>query len=167
MALTRMPQGASLTARFMVRAFMAALVELYGTAGWNSSSEPRKAMTEEMLIMLPPPFSFISRATLWVRNHTPRTLTWKSRSHCSRGKSSVGAPQVTPALFTRMSMRPKRSTEVSNSLSMSSAFPRSQETGKTALPKVSSIFPAAASRFFIFRDARTRSAPASARPAAM
>ncbi|OPY92159.1 MAG: hypothetical protein A4E73_01406 [Syntrophaceae bacterium PtaU1.Bin231] len=119
------------------------------------------------MIMLPPPWFFMTAATFCERIQTPRTLTLNIWSHRSIGNSSVGAPQLAPALLTRMSIRENSASTVRIMASISSGFPMSHATGRTRTPKFRRISSAAASRFFILRDARTRSAPASASPSAM
>ncbi len=146
---------------------MAAFDELYATAGCATSIEPLEPKIEEIFIIFPPPCSFIMLATFWVRIHTPRTFTLNILSHPSRGNSSVGAPHVTPALFTSISILPNSFIAASTRLSISSLTPRSHLTARYFIPLASASFLPTSSQFSTFREAITRLAPASARPAAI
>jgi len=52
-------------------------------------------------------------SSFWVRKKTPLTFVSITLSHPSSGNSSMGAPQVAPALFTRMSRRDSRPASAS------------------------------------------------------
>src|SRR5437763_8022450 len=79
--------------------------------------------------MRPYLFGIIERfATCWLSRNSERTFRFITLSHASIGWSSVGAPQVAPALFTRMSTRPSllivssASRLTSSSLELSAAI---------------------------------------------
>jgi len=55
----------------------------------------------------------IAPATIWLHRITPVRLIPTTRSHSSSVTSSLGPAEATPALLTRMSMRPKRATRSS------------------------------------------------------
>ena len=59
--------------------------------------------------MTPLPCAVMVSATAWAQWKTPRRFTSITRSNCSSVIFCRRASCVMPALFTRMSMRPKRS----------------------------------------------------------
>ena len=52
----------------------------------------------------------MTRATLWEQTNTPFRLTARVRSHSSSVRSRIGVLLTTPALLTRISIRPVRET---------------------------------------------------------
>src|SRR5712692_11734407 len=75
---------------------------------------PNKPATEEMLTIFPERFGIMQRRPMsWVRKKTAFTLRLMTLCQPSAGYSSAGAPQVAPALFTRMSMVPNFASALS------------------------------------------------------
>ncbi len=74
---------------------------------------PRNAKSEAMLMILPEPCSTMWRETSCPSSNGAVRLTATIGSHSSRPNSSTLASLQMPAEFTRMSMPPKRSTQVS------------------------------------------------------
>ncbi len=70
-------------------------------------------------MMVPPPWSIISGATALEQSQGPLRLTRIVRSQSASVVSSTGLAMWTPALLTRMSTRPSRSTVVRTSRSTS------------------------------------------------
>ncbi len=106
-------------------------------------------------------------AIFCVSIHTPLTLTLNILSHFSMGNFRVGAPQVAPASFTRISTRGKFSLTTFNILSMSSSLLTSHRMGRALTPNSSAISLAVASSLSIFLEVIMIFAPASARPVAI
>ena len=87
---------------------------------------PLKAATEAVMITLPWPLGIITRrATSRVRKKGAETLRFMTLFQASSGYSSALAPQVAPALLTRMSMSPQRVSTSSTRAGMVSNFCRS------------------------------------------
>ena len=73
-------------------------------------------------------------AMICVRTKAPLRFTFTSLSHASSGCCSAGAPQVAPALFTRMSTLPNFFSTASASGAIASRLPMSP-TNDVALPR--------------------------------
>src|SRR5437868_4078160 len=86
----------------------------------------RKPATEAMLMILPERRGIMHRLpTSWLRKKTASMLRLITLRQASCGYSSAGAPQVVPALLTRMSMLPKRFTTSSTTRGTVSGLARS------------------------------------------
>jgi hypothetical protein len=88
-----------------------------------------------MLMMLPEPWRSMTRPKRWQQRKVPVRLiscTWR---HCSSVNSSEGATMGMPALLTRTSTRPKRSSVASTNASTSSARATSARRASTSAPK--------------------------------
>ena len=72
--------------------------------------------------------------TSWERKNIAFTFRFITLCQASAGCSSAGAPQVVPALFTRMSTVPKRSTAWSTIAGMVSNFARSPAMVSVSTP---------------------------------
>src|SRR3990172_2345670 len=79
----------------------------------------------------------------------PMRLRLTSLSQASIGWSSAGAPQVAPALFTRMSMRPNRPRIWSKTPGIVSRLPRSQTDAWASMPCFESFVTASSSSSFL------------------
>ena len=117
---SRRPSGASAA----VNRTTAALLAAYTGAGCGPTPIPA---IEAILMMTPPPEFRIAAIACCVPKRTPRTLTSTTRSQragSSSGNTSRGViPASTmPALFTRMSSRPKDAHTSSMILRMPSSF---------------------------------------------
>ncbi|MBT9166593.1 MAG: hypothetical protein DDT25_01284 [Chloroflexi bacterium] len=122
--------------------------------------------TEETLIILPPPCSFITRATAWLRKNSPFRLRFIMESQARSLISSAGSMTgLVPALFTRISIRPNSALTRSTRLFISSSRPTCAATARDFLPSPF-ISSATFSRSGSFRLAITTSAPARASPRA-
>ncbi|GDE74436.1 hypothetical protein HmCmsJML291_01974 [Escherichia coli] len=103
MALTRIPDCAYSTASDLVRPTIAAFVKAYAVSPGSATISP---VTEDIITIRPSLRAIISGSTAFVTFHTPFILIsiWKSRS--SSLISRKLPRRQTPALFTRISMRP-------------------------------------------------------------
>ena len=110
-------------------------------------------------MMLPPPCASIFRPTAWQHMNVPFRLSVTTLSQTSSGKSSARCREAVPALLTRTSMRPKRSTTASTSASMLARFVTStwRKTGGFGRSETLSITAFAASSLM---SAMTTVAPA-------
>src|SRR5208337_2679784 len=97
--------GAHLHARSLVNAMTPPLLAWYPIA-CSSDDAPRNPATDAMLMILPERWAIIALPTLWQNRNVPVKLVERTLSHWSSVISSMGAPHDTPALLTRMSMRP-------------------------------------------------------------
>ena len=119
-----------------------------------------------MLISFPPPRAFIAGYTALAARKAARRLTSSTWSHSSADRSCGSFRIVTPALFTRMSMRPKVSrvcvtiASISDSRVTSTGIPIAREPS-------ASIWASADAVFSGLRAATTMSAPAAAIPVAI
>ena len=94
-----------------------------------------------MTIFPPPPRSIMCRATARVQRNVPRTFTRCTSSNASSVSSTSGTrsgPGRDPALFTRMSIRPKRSS-VSRTIRSTDAPSDTSPTSASELLPVSAI----------------------------
>src|SRR5215831_19374562 len=87
-----------------------------------------------MLIIAPPPCSFICRAARCVHRKQPLRFVSITRSHSASSSSSSGFHVCTPALFTRMSRRGNSRRTCSNIRPTSPATPTLACTGNDFLP---------------------------------
>src|SRR5215472_10723125 len=83
-----------------------------------------------MLTMAPLRRGIISRATRCRQKNTPLPLTRMMRSQSASVRSMMSARRVTPALLTRMSIRPNVSTTRATILSMVARSPTSALTAR-------------------------------------
>src|SRR5882724_264149 len=83
------------------------------------------------LMILPPPTLRISGMTARMKRTAPQTFKLKSDSQSSSLTASKGLAIETPALFTRMSMRPKLSSVVCTTRVMVAGSATSPWTGST------------------------------------
>src|SRR5262245_401452 len=105
------------------------------------------------------------RATRCESRQSARTFTPKTRSQPSSGNSSVGAPQITPALLTSTCRRPAVASAQSANASTSSGRARSAVRASARRPSARAAA-ATSSQAASRREATRRSAPASASPSA-
>ena len=96
------------------------------------------------------------RPTSWLSRNRLRILRFMTLSHASTGWSSVGAPQVAPALLTRMSMWPKTSCAVDASRATFSSFRQSPAKMSARIPLLSRCAFAASSSSALRADKNTR-----------
>src|SRR6185295_17774965 len=124
-ALTRMLYLPHSAASARVKCRTAALLVLYAIVVIPLPCA-RSPATDDMLMTLPCCRGIMQRRpTSWVRKNMALTFRFITLCHASGGWSSAGAPQVVPALFTRMSTVPYRSTALSTIAGMVSNFERS------------------------------------------
>ena len=105
-------------------------------AGSVLCRSPCSPATEAMLMIRPPrPCSTITRQTAWASSQAPVRLT--SRTYCQRsgGISSVGAPQLTPALLTRMSIWPKAVRVAATRFATAAGSLTLPAKGSTSMPR--------------------------------
>src|SRR5262245_53500520 len=106
-AFTVMPCTPHSAASWRVRPTTPCLVAVSAAVGAKRGSWPISPAIEATLTMRPHFAGIIDLlATICVSVNRPLRLTLTSLSHASSGCSSALAPQVAPALFTRMSTRP-------------------------------------------------------------
>ena len=74
------------------------------------------------------------RPTSWQTTNIAVKLRLMTFCQASSGWSSVVAPQVAPALFTRMSMRPSAAIACSTIGAMAALFAMSHTTGSASIP---------------------------------
>src|SRR5216683_7271672 len=134
MAFTLMPYLPHSEASARVKLSRAALLVLYAMVVMPEPP-PYRPATEEMLTTFPERFGIMQRRpTSWVRKNTAFTLRFITLFQPSAGYSSAGAPQVAPALFTKMSTVPNFASTRSTMLGMVSNFERSPATVSTSYP---------------------------------
>src|SRR5262245_38303385 len=101
---------------------------------------PPRPATDAMLTMFPDFLgSMQRRPTSCDRKKTLFRLRFMTLCHASTGYSSAAAPQVAPALFTRMSIVPNRSTTCSTRGATFSILPRSLGTAWFSMPSAASL----------------------------
>src|SRR5437868_130607 len=115
---------------------------------------------ETMLTMVPRPASSIARPTSWLRAKAAVRLTSRTSPKRSGDSASAGSGVPTPALLTRMSTRPKRSSVEASSRSRSLASTTSHGTDSPSISLASASIRSAR------RAATTTDAPAPARTCA-
>src|SRR5262245_24555576 len=140
MQFTRIPRRGESGARAAVNRTTAALLAAYTGAGWGPMPIPA---IDEILTMTPPPDARMAAMASCVPSTTPRRFVSSTRSQpsgSSSGNTTRGdAPaSTTPALFTRMSSRPKRVWTSSNILRIAPSFATSAAIG-TERPLPSSM----------------------------
>ena len=152
-ALTRMPSGASSFESAFVRASPAARLTEVGSERAPGVLAP----VFRMLTMRPPP-AFRMGGT---QSRTQRIAakSFSSRSACQAASSTVSKPRAAevPALLTRMSIRPNRSSVSATSRSRSPARVTSAATSRN-------VAPVRSERPGRLREARLRRARRSRRP---
>src|SRR5471030_346126 len=122
---------------------------------------PLKPAIEAMLMMRPYWRGIIERLpTACDTRKMLRIFRFITLSHASTGWSSAGAPQLAPALLTRMSMWPSRASAASTSAVTCSSRDRSAATAWAVTP-CSARKPRASSRSACLREEITTWAPCS------
>ena len=123
--------------------------------------------TEATLIIVPPPCSFMTLATAWLRKNRPFRFRFmmesQARSSTSRAGSIVG---LVAALLTSMSILPNSSITLGTRAAISSILPTCVATAIDIRPRLL-ISVATSSRSGSFLLVTTTSAPNLANPTAM
>src|SRR5438045_5940581 len=135
-ALTLMLYCAHSTASDRVKLMTPALLVLYASVGGRLvSPPPPRPRIDAMLMIRPRRRGTIERRpTSWqVRNSAVR-LRWMTLCQPSSGWSSVVAPHVAPALFTRMSTGPSAATASSTIGAIAAVTDMSQTTATDSIP---------------------------------
>src|ERR1700733_15838368 len=101
--------GAHLHARSLVKAITPPLLAWYPIA-CSSADDPPNPATDAMLMILPDLCASMVLPTAWQNRNVPVKLVEMTLCHCSNVMSSTGAAHDTPALLTRMSIRPNLSS---------------------------------------------------------
>src|SRR4051794_7504330 len=111
---------------------------------------PMRPAIEAMLMTRPQRAGIIDlRPMCCVSTNTPVRLRFTSLSQASSGCSSAGAPQVAPALFTRMSMRLSLASTASAIGAIASRLPRSHTQASQSMLRVRRCATASSSSFFL------------------
>src|SRR5579872_1867247 len=165
-AFTRMPNRPYFTARSRVSAISAPLLALYPDAFTISGAKPTSPITDAMLMTFPYPRDFIAGRAARVTRKTPTTFVSNTCRQRSSGISSNGAPQLTPALFTRMSTPPNAVAAAPTSRSASPGTVTSHACARTSMPAAASSADASSSHC-VRRATITIRAPASPSPRAI
>src|SRR5574343_1501481 len=127
---------------------------------------PRPAM-EATLMMRPERRGImLATAAAWLITNRLRMFRSITLSQASSGCSSAAAPQVAPALLTRMSMRPRRSMASATMRRPSSGRAASAATQRASMP-LACRWAAASSRSAALRELSRIFAPASPRASAI
>src|SRR3954471_6192981 len=109
---------------------------------------PMRPAIEAMLMTRPQRAGIIDlRPMCCVSTNTPVRLRFTSLSQASSGCSSAGAPQVAPALFTRMSMRLNLASTASAIGAIASRLPMSQTHASHSMLRVRRCATASSSSF--------------------
>src|SRR6185503_11853194 len=160
-----MPLRAHDTASSRVSPIRPALVAAYAAKCGPSTDACMPAM--EAMLMIRPDCRFnISRPAACAKRNAPVKLMSTTFCHLSSGMSSGSAAQVTPALLTRMSIRPNTAMVLSTTACTSAALATSQRVPSTVNPRAriaATVGVSHSSR----RAQSISDAPASARPSAI
>src|SRR5574343_226100 len=128
---------------------------------------PASPAMEATLTMRPARRGSIERLpTAWLKRKTERTLRFMTLSQASSGWSSAGAPQVAPALLTRMSIWPRRSIVSATTRCASSGLAASAAIQRASMPRACR-WAVASSRSAALREVSMILAPASPRASAI
>src|SRR6185436_12844826 len=160
-----MPLRAHDTASSRVSPIRPALVAAYAAKCGPSTDACMPAM--EAMLMIRPDCRFnISRPAACAKRNAPVKLMSTTFCHLSSGMSSGSAAQVTPALLTRMSIRPNTAMVLSTTACTSAALATSQRVPSTVNPRAriaATVGVSHSSR----RAQSISDAPASATPSAI
>ncbi|CAM5306979.1 hypothetical protein SVIOM74S_07852 [Streptomyces violarus] len=163
-ALMRMPWWMWSRAAARVSAETAAFEAMYAAALGIRRCAPR---LEEILTMVPPPFSFMCAISCFMASQTPVTLVRSTASHSSSLTSPTGTvPLSIPALLTAMSSPPKRVT-LSHTRFWSRPESVTSAVTAAAVPPAASMRPTVSSRGAAVRPATTTDAPSAANASAI
>src|SRR5271166_1023116 len=117
---------------------------------------------EAMLMILPRRRGTMQRRpTSWVIANMAVRFNESTLFHACRGCSSVVAPQVVPALLTRISMGPIAATARSTNAGIAATSARSQTSGSASMPRRDFSCDVAASSSSDFLATRATRAPSS------
>ena len=158
-AFTRTPEGPNSAAQLRVSWSTVALLAAYSAP----DGTPTVAIHELRFTITPFPRSTMGAAIACVRNIGARTLTAITASNSAWPSVSVGAAGNTPALLTRMSMRPPSTAvaSVASAVTASTDAPRSAAT-KSAWPPSARILSTTAAPRSASRPATATCAPSAA-----
>src|SRR5205809_1479814 len=152
-ALTRISCGAYSRARLLVSEMTPALAAAYA----GSLGEATSPAIEAMLTMAPPPHAFSAASPAAVVTNVVLRFCERYSSHCApdmaplprlpraaRGTLGSLAPRPTPALFTRMSSLPNRSTTDRTAFAVSASMATSHATASPGTASAAAVFSASA-----------------------